>query len=432
MALDQEGLQSAQTIRMYQTDCSIIDPLVETTLVLMASRPGGPAVREIAAAAGVSPSLINYRFGSVETLRKAALAISLEQDGRRWQSHQRDLLTAPVSRSDVAGLLNELLIDATRPDDRLAALRWLRMLLAVRSGAGAQSPFPVAEQDFWETLGCRLDLSLGERRTLTAFFHGLAFGHLIGATTPGFHAWSSSLVARFTQRLFGYPVSHPSADSAWRALAAEASEPKENSRSFHPTRQAILDNAVRLLIEEGASALTHRRLALASGAAASSIIHFFDGRRAILKEAYGLLYRRLCEQALSQLEFRQEDIGSLTPFTLAERLTAGDPQGDQGARHGMAGLLNAMFEASRDPETRQLALSLFARSGDTSRKLLRYLPGFEEDAGWLDAQIFRLVSNGLMFLSLHDLHKDNMFQEFAVSDGLADAFSLLFGERQKI
>lgn len=406
------------------------DPLIETTLALMASRAGGPAVREIAAAAGVSPSLINYRFGSVETLKKAARATSLEQEGRLWERRKHGLLSAPVSRSDLAGLLNELLMDESRPDDRLTALRWLRILSAVRGGPGAKTPFTGVEQDFWMELGCRLDLSLGEQRTLTAFFHGLAFGHLIGAAKPGFQAWSSSLVDRFAQRLFGWPVSWPGADSAWRALADDVSVSIGGSSGAHPTRQAILDGAVRILIEEGVSALTHRRLALASGASVSSVIHFFDGRRAILREAYALLYQRLCERAFSQAEFNESDIGSLSPRILAQRLAAGDPKDEQGTRQELAGLLNAMFEASRDRETAPLALSLFARTGATSRKLLRYLPGFEEGAGWLDAQIFRLISNGLMFLSLDVQPSENAPQGYAMSDGLADALSILFGERQ--
>lgn len=405
------------------------DPLVEITLELMASRPGRPAVREIAAAAGVSPSLITYRFGSVETLRKAALSASLEQDGQRWKRRQHCLLSAPVARADLAGLLNELLMDESRPNDRLAALRWLRILSSVRGGADTQGPFSGDEQEFWAQLGRRMDLSCSEQHTLTAFFHGLAFGHLIGASTPGFQAWSSSLVNRFSQRMFGLPVSWPGADSAWREFADEVSMPAEGAGKEHPTHRAILDGAVQILIKEGMSALTHRRLAHASNASVSSVIHFFDGRRAILKEAYGLLYRRLRERAFSQLEIEEGDTGLLSPRALAERLSANDPRGDVGPRQEMAGLLNAMFEASRDPETSQLALSLFARSGETSRSLLRLLPGFEDGAGWMDAQIFRLTSNGLMFLSLYTPPQKRKFEELGMSDGLADAITVLFGAR---
>lgn len=414
---------------MHHTVAPLPDPLVETTLALMASRAGGPAVREIAAAAGVSPSLINYRFGSIETLRKAALSVSLERDGARWENRQRGLLSAPVSRADLAGLLNELLIDESRPDDRLAALRWLRILSAVRGGAGAAGPFSSAELAFWIELGRRLDLSFGEQRTLTAFFHGLAFGHLIGAAMPGFQAWSSSLVNRFSQRLFGLPVSWPGADSAWRAFADDVTALEGGARNAHPTRQAILNGAVQILIEEGVSSLTHRRLALASDASVSSVIHFFDGRRAILREAYGLLYGRLRERTFSQWELKEADAGSLSPRTLAERLSARDPRGEQVTRQEMSGLLNAMFEASRDPETAQLALSLFARSGETSRSLLHFLPEFKEGAGWMDAQIFRLISNGLMFLSLDVQSQEYATPESVMSDGLSDALNLLFGKR---
>lgn len=151
---------------MHQNGTNPSELLVETALALMASRSGGPSLRDIAAAAGVSPSLINYRFGSVDALKEAALVASLEQDARRWATRQRDLLSAPVSRSDLAGLLNELLITDTRPDDRLAALRWLRILKVVRGGVGEPGPFSSAEQDFWALLALKLDLSCGEEHTL--------------------------------------------------------------------------------------------------------------------------------------------------------------------------------------------------------------------------------------------------------------------------
>lgn len=413
---------------MYHNVSDLTDPLVDTTLALMACRAGPPVVREIAAAAGVSPSLINYRFGSAEALRNAAIGVALDRDAERWISRRQGLLSAPLSRSDLAGLLNELLVDETRPDDRLAALRWLYMLKVLRGGDTAASPFSRAERDFWANLALRLKLSGEAHRTLMAFFHGLAFGHLVGAGASGFYAWSSSLVDRFTQRLFGIAVSWPGADSAWRAMFAQEVQATESAEGTHPTRQAILDAAVQILVGEGVSALTHRRLASEASASVSSVVYFFDSRRAILREAYGLLYRRLCERTLSHLDFSPGDAGSLEPRALAQRLAARDREGERGNRLELAGLLNAMFEASRDRETRPLAISLFARSGETSRTLLRYLRGFEHGAGWLDAQVFRLVSNGLIFLSLDTPHQKSASPELAISGELADALALLFTE----
>lgn len=415
---------------MHQSVTETSDPLLDITLTLMASRAGGPSVREIAAAAGVSPSLISYRFGGVEALRKAALGASLQQDARRWEARQRDLLRVPIARSDLAGLLSELLIDEAGPGDTLGALRWLRILRAVRDGTVTHSPFSDAEQEFWASLARQLDLSGGEQRTLTAFFHGLAFGHVIGVGAPGFHAWSSSLVHRFAQRLSGVPVSWPGADSAWRVSAAlQGDQVTMGAESAHPTRRAILDAAVRILVEEGTASLTHRRLAIAASASVSSVIHFFESRRAILREAYGLLYRRLCDRALNRLNLGQGEHRLLEPRALAQLLFERDENAERANQYELAGLLNAMFEASQDSETRQLALSLFARSGQTSRSLLLHLPGFEEGAGWLDAQIFRLVSNGLTFLSLKVSPQESEFQPTSISDGLGDALTLLFGER---
>lgn len=413
---------------MHHTETPSSERLVETTLALMGRLPGGPGLRDIATAAGVSPSLINYRYGSIATLRNAALVASLDQDGRRWANHQRDLLSAPVARCDLPGLLNELLAGDTRPDDRLAALRWLRILKATRDGAGSPGPFSIAEHEFWAQLALKLDLSPAEEHTLRAFFHGLAFGHLIGATSPGFQAWSTSLVDHFVLRLLGRSVSWPRADSAWRLMAAKASEPTGSFDSSHPTRKAILEAAIQIMVAEGVNSLTHRRLAKEAGASASSVIHFFNGRRAILKEAYMLLYQRLCERTLGQFEFEHQ-AGSLTTQDLAARLVVDDARGEQDTRDELAGLLNAMFEASRDSETGQLALSLFARSGETSRNLLGCLRGFEDGAGWLDAQMFRLVSNGLVFLSFDQLAKSGPLHGLGRKERLEDALTLLFGQR---
>ncbi len=187
---------------------------------------------------------------------------------------------------------------------------------------------------------------------------------------------------------------------------------------------------MQILLEEGVNALTHRRLAAASSASVSSVIHFFDGRRAILREAYGLLYRRLCERNLGHLDVKGA-AGSLAPRDLAERLAARDAQGEQDNRNQLAGLLNAMFEASREPETAQLALSLFARSGETSRNLLRLLPGFQAGVSWLDAQLFRLVSNGLMFLSPGFRPSAGPSSRSDMTNAIADALTLLFEEHQQ-
>ncbi|MFN4185912.1 MAG: TetR family transcriptional regulator, partial [Hyphomonas sp.] len=192
---------------------------------------------------------------------------------------------------------------------------------------------------------------------------------------------------------------------------------------------AILDAAVRILVEDGTSALTHRRLAAAAGASVSSVIHFFETRRAILREAYSLLNARLRDRALLLLDEPEAGPGSLTVTELALRLAPVNQNAGRANEIELAGLLNAMFEASRDGETRQVALSLFARSGETSRILLGRLRGLENGASWLDAQLFRLTFNGLMMLSLDRQTSKEKSVGPARPDELAETLSILFGER---
>lgn len=395
----------------------------------MARRAGMPGVREIAAAAGVSPSLVGYRFGSMDGLRQTVLARAHDQEASRWRERMRVFLCGAVSRDDLAGLLNELLLSESWPDDRLAALRWLRMLRRVRSEGDVHGIFPESEGLFWAELSERLALPMGADRTLAAFFHGLAFGQLIGAREMGFQAWSSTLVERFTRRLLGHPIPGGAADSAWRQIAADHTDGMaDQNRIQHPTRQAILDAAVRILVEDGTSGLTHRRLAAAAGVSVSSVIHFFETRRTILREAYSLLNARVRDRALVLFDDPQSSPGALTASELARRLTPVDQIAGRANQLELAGLLNAMFEASRDSETRQIGLSLFARSGETSRRLLRRLRGFEEGGSWLDAQIFRLTSNGLMMLSLQGQAAEAATEYPVRPDELADTLSLLFGK----
>ncbi len=417
---------------MYQTRIDPSERILDETIRLLAMRAAMPSVRDVAAAAGVSPALVVYRFGDMGALRSAAFEAARLKEDEIWRRRRRDYLEAPLTGADLAGLLFELLTDEAAHTPDLAAVRWLRSLTALRERADAGAAITAPQEAaFWAGLGDRLGLSREAERLCTAFYHGLAFGHVIAAGRPGFPAWSSAVTHRFANRLLGGTPAGPGADSAFRAAAARAADASGDACQAppHPTRHAVLEAASRILTDAGAASLTHRRVAAEAGASVSSVIHFFDDRRSIVREAYGQLYVRLRTRALLVLDETGTGEGALTPRQLADGLFARGADVLRANELGGAGLLNAMFEASRDTETSQLALAMFALVGETSRSLLARLAGCRGSIGWLDSQAFRLVTNGQIMLRY-----DPLFLEPALRDDLeasagesATALALMFG-----
>lgn len=390
-----------------------------------------PSVRDVAAAAGVSPALVVYRFGDMDALRTAAFEAARLREDEIWRRRRSDYLGAPLTGADLAGLIGELLADEAARTPELAPVRWLRSLDALRGGVAGAAITAPQEAGFWLGLGNRLGLSRAAGRLCTAFYHGLAFGHVIAAGRPGFPAWSAAVTHRFAERLLGGAPAGPGPDSAFRAAAARAADPVAGAPQahVHPTRQAILEAAIRILVDEGAASLTHRRLAAEAGASVSSVIHFFGDRRAVVREAYGQLYVRLRTSALLELDQAGGAPGALTPRQLADGLLSRGAEVMRANELGAAGLLNAMFEASRDPEAAQLALAMFAHIGETSKLLFARIEGCRGSIGWLDAQAFRLVFNGQIMLKYDPLFLDPALRGdlMAQAAETAAALALMFG-----
>ena len=415
---------------MYQDRADPSERILDETIRLLGVRAGMPSVRDVAAAACVSPALVVYRFGDMNALRAAALEAARLREDEIWRRRRSDYLGAPLTGADLAGLLGELLTNEAAHTPELAPVRWLRSLKGLREGAAAAITSP-QEAAFWVELGDRLALSREAERLCTAFYHGLSFGHVIASGRPGFAAWSSALTHRFAERLLGGAPSGLGSDSAFRAAAARAGDPSSNAPQAraHPKRHAILEAAIRILVDEGAASLTHRRLAAEAGASVSSVIHFFDDRRSILREAYGQLYVRLRTRSLRVLEETGGEADQLSPRQLADGLLARSADVMRDNELESVGLLNAMFEASRDEETSQFAFAMFAHIGATSKSLFARLKGYRGSIGWLDAQAFRLVFNGQIMLRYDPQFVDPglRYNLEAAAEEMATALNLMFG-----
>lgn len=326
------------------------DRILDEAILQIDRKAGLPTVRDIAAGAGVSPALVLYRFGDMQGVRAAAFLCAAQKEHDLWIQRTEDYLGAPLALSDLEGLLRELLIAESRQATGLSAVRWLRSLNALRSGAeGDPGIVSEGEMIFWSTLAAMLNLPRREQRLLTAFHQGIAFAHMIAGAEAGFAAWSHALVARFAARFSGGAPGLLGSDSAFRSAAASRLYVDDIARDqrAHPTRIHILETAIRILITEGADSLTHRRLAAEAEASVSSVVHFFSSRRSLLKQAYEALYGRLRTRALAGLGHASRLGDSISASILAAHLQPADPRLKRQNEIELAGLLNAMFEASR-------------------------------------------------------------------------------------
>lgn len=405
----------------------VSDRIVAEVIKQIGTGAGVPKVRHIATAAGVSPALVLYRFGDMAGVRDAALHAALQLEEAVWARRRDDYLHAAITLADLPGLLCELLNteNDTMPD--LGAVRWLRSIRSLRGGEQFEPGIiAVQEMHFWNELAELTGISPASRQLLMHFYQGLAFGHVIALRRPGFQAWSNALVQRFTFRLLGGAPGEAGSDSAFRAAASQSHNGfgEDADAPMHPTRQDILNAAMTILVDEGVASVTHRRLASAAKASVSSVIHFFESRQSLLKEAYIHLYVRLRTRSLENLASTAKFGAPMTARELAEGLQPPAAASLLQFEADLAGLLNAMFEASRDAELSELALAMFAHSGSASRQLLTRLEGCRGHIGWLDAQILRLVTNGRVMLR-HD-RKVSPADE-ADHAGYVSALQLLFG-----
>ncbi|MGH0029969.1 MAG: TetR/AcrR family transcriptional regulator [Myxococcota bacterium] len=189
--------------------------------------------------------------------------------------------------------------------------------------------------------------------------------------------------------------------------------PLRRSRRPTDTRRAILDAAEALLLEEGAEALTMRRLAERSGCTAPTLYHYFGDKRglldALLEEAFAGLLREL--EAIPDdgdpLDVLRADFQALVRFgvenpqhyrvLLAVRPEDAEPlPSDEEARRRMEAPLERLFEQGRlrSPDLEPVRQALWALlhgliSLQTSRPDVEWAPDLTRLA--LDAMFAGLL-----------------------------------------
>lgn len=385
---------------MYQDFSQCDDPLVGAMLTSMASGGARSATaRSVAAQAGVSAALVSYRFGGMVGLttraHEAADALALAA----WEQRRQWLDLSP-GWPDLSALLLAVARDVGAAQVALWRVSWMDRCARLRR-PHADEHGRKGEQAclaFWHDVACRLDLPDGTAAVLAGFADGLAFGYGITGGDPAFDMWASALATRFSDRLAGNaPAQAP--DSPYR-LAAEGGvgqpESSADPGGLHPTRQAILEAAVRVVVTDGTEALTHRALAAQAGVSLSSVQHFLPRRSDILRATYETVYRLLRARAQEGVGDQGGCRGDFTAEQLAASIATGVD--DRATLRELGGSHDLILSASLDPENRAFARALYARTGETSQRLLARLANPRGVIGRLDAQIFRLTVVGAWLL----------------------------------
>lgn len=368
------------------------EALLDAGLALLAAGGSRAAsVRAVAERAGLSPTLVSYRFGSRAGFLDALMQREVRRDHAAWQARRAQLSGMTLAPGSLAGLLHAVLREDFVAARERAALRWLSHLDAARRGEGASAGPAWADGPtaFWAEALARCGLDPAFADGVTAFSLSFGQGYLVCGSGLGFEAWARDACDRFADRLIGRaPVR--AGDSPWR-LAAEAL-PTPAAGPEATGARAIIEAAVDIILTDGAGALTHRAIAAHAGISLSATTHHFRNRRDILACAFEEIYRRAVRQtrAVEGLAAR------VSGAELLARLEGVIGPDDPARLPEGAGLQEVMCEAARHPETAALARSMFARTGTHSFIMLAALTGGRTDR--LDAHVFRHMLTGLATL----------------------------------
>lgn len=387
--------------------------LLQAAMEIAAAR-GASAIasRWLAEQAGVSPSAVNYAFGSLEGLVAEARRRGDSERAAYWAGTGRTLAGLDASPPDFGPALFSALRGAAATAPGPEALFWGDVIEAARVGRPVTDIEAVAaERACWDGLlaACGLAPSLGG--LVQAFALGVRLAYRVFERPEAFDPWALALVLRFAERLTGGPCDAP-LDSALRARAeARANRQEGVPVADHETARLIVRTTVDIVLAQGAEAATHRAISQRAGLSVSSVQHFFGGRRDYLLAAFQAIYQSARERAVPVMLAP----GSLT----AENLVAGLQSAPNGAseetRREFAAMNGLLLSAAADEATRPIAEGLVARTGQTSVHLLNALAARRGRIGRLDGQIVSMTLSHVATLDLcrPDPDAPGLFPEIA-------------------
>lgn len=382
-----------QTYKISGTDPDS-DTLDHALDLIVQGGPKGFSLRNLAQKAGISASLLNYRYGSRDALLERTLEHACRRNTRLWNRRTALFAHTPLSVDDLPAILFATVSEIITAGRKEFLAGWFCQTQAVRDGLyhDIARRWHADSATFWR----EVLISAGQAPTLApglsaAMTSACRIG-LVAGDDPIAAAWLYDTLQRIKDRLLRRPVSRKG-DSPWRAQ-------KENPLSLPPPRQAgetastpdkIIDAAVKIIVESGPDALTHRAIAERAGVSLSSTTHHFASLDDILASAFSLIYADIRQQPVVSTELAQ----ARTMETLLNILTEQALPGQRVAEREVMAMDEIMLAAARRPETQAIATGLLASVGRTSTTMLQTLEGKRDDTDRLDGQILRFIITGL-------------------------------------
>ncbi len=359
-------------------------PILEAALALFRSRrPLDVSMREIAAAAGVAPSLLAYHF---ET-RPQLLARACSLAGEAWREklsgltelagrgesleHRAEaaaawLFALCADRPDLARLWGDLLLAADRaPALAEVAADWIAPW---REAWASVAPTPlVAEFAAFELV----------------FLPALA-------GSPERDLIVREALRRMLRRAAGEPV-QPS-DAHWHTqfcLDHMDPRPAPSERDL-TVKNRIIDAAADIISETGTAGATHRAIATRAGASLSSMTYHFGSRAELIREGLLRVFERsMTSRPAGRVEAPDRGTFARDQQARGERDAAGRP----GERLAMVrAIAEVALEAAVDPSFRPVATELRRIRGLVSRTALGLALG--RPAEGVDAADYAIWESG--------------------------------------
>ncbi len=391
-----------ETNHLYQKAVMLDEPAEETSLLdhaiaLFAERgPKGVTTRAVTERAGVSPALLNYRYGSHDRFLERAMQRAAALDAENWRRRAESCEKAAIRAADLPGLLQTVLRDDFVTHRDLALCRWISLLESDRSGARRSfaETWMRRPEEFWARLYEKLGLDLALSKATAAILLFMGQGYLLHHDAFGFDPWARDLCDRLAERILKKKPSRPG-DSPWRMAAENAALPSDDAdESGDATRRNIIEGAVGIILKGGADAVTHRAIAARAGVSLSSTTHHFASKSEIIIAAYRSIYRRA---VLANPEFTAPPPKmSIEDFDV--RLKAAASPDETERRAQTIALDDLALAASRIRALQPMAIAMFARSGEHSARVLKALAEKRGDTDRLDGQLLRFLMSGLFLL----------------------------------
>lgn len=245
-----------------------VDRLLQAAADVVAERGAAAAsARTVAAAAGMSPSAINYNFGGIEHLFSSVFDHGRALTADWLAARESEILALPRTADGAARALDYLLFEWTRGARPLAMLYQERLDAASDGGVA----WTCLWRDHWLRTAAAFGLGETEGRLMHLFFESEAL-HQLSAWSPALErAAERELIDHFAAVWLG---ARPRAGAGAFALAEQTAGARPHG-SIAPAAFRIAEAAAEVVEKNGLGGLTHRAVAARAGVTTGAVTHHF-------------------------------------------------------------------------------------------------------------------------------------------------------------